>query len=725
MITPITATFPALNFPKEVDYPTQEDWAAFSAAAELNYGILSGEWSDKSEEFKAQTNNLALEIQEIGENAINAITFDSIAQLRLNSNIGRVDILGYYTKGDGGGGTFYWDSTSTETDNAGTIIQATGMTTGRWKRVVSGAVNVKWFGAKGDGVTDDTVAIQKAIDHVTYILTNGSVFIPAGVYNISYQGTTDTVDKVSDTMPIGQFNNCITIYSSGGNDTSDIYSNNEKIILFGEGRSTLLKIVTDNSIGIRHSLSSCKIQDISIKSGNLAYNNIGLALFPINVNDTTRQQFTNYNIISNLFIVDCKEAIALTYGAKVSGYASGCWYNTFNSIIIHNCKRGIYELARDSTLFFGGTGRNTYNYCKLGQGTISNTGFELVSGTNQINFCTFENINAGTSPNTIPTAIKITGGAGSIGTLINNPIFESCTRLLEHDSLYTTSIGASFTNSNSLLTKPLRVQLGDVPTYPGQIISATPAYSTDTYNDLNYNTPSYAIRFNSSERAVINSDGYVRFSNDGTFSSRNGKSHEFRTNYWQPALYANSTYLNPSGSTANIVSEFKQECTDGSLYVGALAGVMKFRVRYDGNVYNTNGVYGSLSDIKLKKDIIDANSQWNDIKNLKFRKFRFKNDIEEVLQLGLIAQEVEETSPALVETNKDYIKITKIKLDESGKEILDNDGNVEMEEEYIENGEFTKSVKYSLVYMKAVKALQEAMDRIEKLEAQIQTLSRI
>jgi len=145
LITPITATFPALNFPKEVDYPTQEDWAAFSAAAELNYGILSGTWSDKSEEFKEQTNNLALEIQEIGENAINAITFDNIAQLKLNSNIGRVDILGYYTKGDGGGGTFYWDSTSTEADNGGTIIQATGITAGRWKRVFSGAVNIKWF----------------------------------------------------------------------------------------------------------------------------------------------------------------------------------------------------------------------------------------------------------------------------------------------------------------------------------------------------------------------------------------------------------------------------------------------------------------------------------------------------------------------------------------------------------------------------------------------------
>ena len=37
-----------------------------------------------------------------------------------------IEVLGYYKKGDGGGGLFYWDSASTEDDNDGTIIQATG-----------------------------------------------------------------------------------------------------------------------------------------------------------------------------------------------------------------------------------------------------------------------------------------------------------------------------------------------------------------------------------------------------------------------------------------------------------------------------------------------------------------------------------------------------------------------------------------------------------------------
>ena len=37
-------------------------------------------------------------------------------------------------------------------------------------------------------------------------------------------------------------------------------------------------------------------------------------------------------------------------------------------------------------------------------------------------------------------------------------------------------------------------------------------------------------------------------------------------------------------------------------------------------------------------------------------------------------------------------------------------------------GTTTKSVKYSVLYMKAVKALQEAMTRIETLEAKVATL---
>jgi hypothetical protein len=50
---------------------------------------------------------------------------------------------------------------------------------------VSGFVNVRSYGAKGDGVTDDTAAIQAAIDTYTAAGAAGVVYLPAGRYRIT------------------------------------------------------------------------------------------------------------------------------------------------------------------------------------------------------------------------------------------------------------------------------------------------------------------------------------------------------------------------------------------------------------------------------------------------------------------------------------------------------------------------------------------------------------
>jgi hypothetical protein len=74
---------------------------------------------------------------------------------------------GYYADGDGGGGDFYWDAVSVEADNGGTIFQVTGTTTGRWKRIYSGVVNVKWFGLSES--IDESSKMQQILDGFTNI----------------------------------------------------------------------------------------------------------------------------------------------------------------------------------------------------------------------------------------------------------------------------------------------------------------------------------------------------------------------------------------------------------------------------------------------------------------------------------------------------------------------------------------------------------------------------
>lgn len=137
-------------------------------------------------------------------------TVDDIASLKLlggsteHETIMRV--AGYYTPNDGGGGDFWWDATSTETDNKATIVKATDIVTGRWKRLLPGGyVSLRWFGAKGDGVTDDALLYQDAIDYA--VTNNVALYVPKGVYLIG-----PSKNYIKATMVTGSH---LTIYGDG------------------------------------------------------------------------------------------------------------------------------------------------------------------------------------------------------------------------------------------------------------------------------------------------------------------------------------------------------------------------------------------------------------------------------------------------------------------------------------------------------------------------------
>lgn len=118
---------------------------------------------------------------------------DSMVDLRsLTWKDGAAVILaGHAAPGDGGGGIFVWDADITTADDGGTLIVPTATPRqGCWKRVFDRSeYSVKWFGARGDNIADDTVAIQNTIEAARRAASNpntaASVLFPPGTYRVS------------------------------------------------------------------------------------------------------------------------------------------------------------------------------------------------------------------------------------------------------------------------------------------------------------------------------------------------------------------------------------------------------------------------------------------------------------------------------------------------------------------------------------------------------------
>jgi hypothetical protein len=136
----------------------------------------------------------------------------------------------------------------------------------------------------------------------------------------------------------------------------------------------------------------------------------------------------------------------------------------------------------------------------------------------------------------------------------------------------------------------------------------------------------------------------------------------------------------------------------GLLYVGARTGVgTVYQVLASGNVQNTNNSYGAISDIKLKENITDATPKLDALNRLRVVNYNLIGS--DLKQIGLIAQEVEQIFPGLVESTPD--------VDPDTKEPT---------------GTVTKAVKYSVLVPMLLKAVQELSAQNAALSARIAAL---
>ncbi len=331
-------------------------------------------------------------------------------------------------------------------------------------------INVKDFGAKGDGKTDDTLAIQAAIDSLCENeIGGGTVYFPPGQYLIlgqpgpmdSFQGKVmkngimiKDVDK-SIARPTGK-------------------KGNHRITLRGAGKASVLKGGSKNLIVIRVSTSFVTIKDLTINGGanykDFGNGVVGMGFVPENMQDALTHSKVNYNVVENVHIGNTQEGILMVCGPDGTGWQSSCYWNSFSNIYLRFMTRGIYLASGVK-----GSPSNNRNYFENIIMNFMNVGLHIESGdTNTCIHCAINDIfleetpYTGKVPRKVPTAIVIEefdkwGLRYSQKNRFYNLPFEGNKRDIENANPRTEFFGinASLKKDFNLWKKPPKIYFGN------------------------------------------------------------------------------------------------------------------------------------------------------------------------------------------------------------------------------------------------------------------------
>lgn len=538
-------------------------------------------------------------------------------------------------------------------------------------------VSVKDFGAVGDGVADDTAAIQAAID------ASESVYFPSGIYKI-----TSTLNLPDTTYR--------KLHGDGFNAQETTNPVKGSIIKWaGAANGTMLD--GDFTGGVN--ISSLVIRDMRFEGDNVAsigmifgatsahpqhyyFENVQLRNFAANGTDAC-VDMSGANVGSVYGLADCEFHNCIIDGGNRSLRVNSQQLNFYGGAIGGKNGGVLVEMGDNAHPKFFGTGfysgpGNPASVFGI-SGTVGIDGLECYSCWNEGQNSLLKRL---TTPGSAVSAYKIsfvnqrsalTGGTNVIDlTDLNSNVVWSGGY---NDN---TAVSQCVVNSGSSLTV-FGLQSGAL-TYTGTG-EAIEYASTGIINRLGTDidvTGDFAIA------GAVSSTGNATFGSSGnpvvevvTSGAGNNPSYKLSasTNNW---------IMQGTFSSANDELQF--------LYGGS----NKVEFVNTGDVNNATGTYGTISDARLKENISyldDAakQNQVNDIRAMRFCKYNMIGDDQ--VMLGQIAQDLQQTSPNLVSqyTNQD-----------TGEERL--------------------GIKQSIVHQKAVIALQVALDKIDALEARIAQL---
>jgi hypothetical protein len=190
------------------------------------------------------------------------------------------------------------------------------------------------------------------------------------------------------------------------------------------------------------------------------------------------------------------------------------------------------------------------------------------------------------------------------------------------------------------------------------------------------------------ERMRITSGGSVGIGANGS----SGKLDVNSSTNSYPVLFGYNSSSAPYG--VRIIYNTTPNNTDNWFIYADDSTSQRFSVRSNGGIYNFQGNNTNLSDERMKKDIIPLESYWDKFKTLEIVKFKYKDQTHDDFNIGVIAQQVEEVAP----------------------EFVDVDGWGKIPEDGIP----LKSIYTADLYHTAIKVLQEAMAKIETLQAEFE-----